>query len=413
MAGLAEGVQGVVAYSPYATGVITPNVENLAPPTANAQYLRRVSSSLNLKTAAYVSQEIRPDMQIADARHGTHNVTGDIMGEFSPGTYFDFFEAVHRDTRAAAITSSQTNFTSIATSNAGTITLGSGNPVTTGFQVGDLIRLTGTTGNAADNINFVITGFSGTNNEVIAVTPSPPTTAASTIFTMDGVGYSTKVPASGQVSRLWGIEIFHEDISVSRLFTEVRASKYSLKLPATGLAEVTLGFMGRDMVTNTTQYYSAANAVTTTTAFAAVNGQLLLNGTSVGVITGLDLTCDLKPTAADVVGQNFPGEIFLGRADITGQISAYLTDDSLFNDFVNETELQLLVQVASGYAANAPAVVIFLPAIKLNGADLALQGEAGQMITAPFQALRYQGTAPGVPSTTIRIVDTQAVAGVL
>ena len=409
---LAEGVQGVIYYKAYSSGAIVSNVEDLSPGASGAQTLRRVSSTLNLKKNTYTSAEIRPDRQIFDFRHGARHVDGDIAGELSPGTYFDFFEAVHRDTRAAGANASQSDFTSLAASaSALAFTLGSGDPVAKGFLIGDPVRFTGNTASANDGKNFFITSFSGTSNETVHVTPAPVDSSASTTFTMIAPGKHTIVPASGFVSRKFGIEIHHQDLDQSRLFTEVRATKYALSLPATGMSTATFSFMGRDMVDlsgGAAPYFSSnPAAVTTSGIFAAVNGTLLLSGTQVGVVTGITLQCDLAPTAADVVGQNVPAEIFLSRANVTGSISAYLQDTTLFGDFLNETELELMVQLNATSAANSPVNVIYLPRIKLGGADLSLTGESGQTITAPFQALRYIGATPGKANTTIRICDTE------
>jgi hypothetical protein len=72
--------------------------------------LRRVSSTLNLVKDTYQSAEVRTDRQIVDFRHGVKRVTGMISGEWSPGTYWDFMEAVCRGTEQAAITFSNADF---------------------------------------------------------------------------------------------------------------------------------------------------------------------------------------------------------------------------------------------------------------------------------------------------------------
>jgi hypothetical protein len=64
--------------------------------------------------------------------------------------------------------------------------------------------------------------------------------------------------------------------------------------------------------------------------------------------------------------------------------------------------------VDSGSAANADAICIYLPRVKLGGADMPLSGANGQTISLPFQALRYTGSAAGRDTTTIRIHDTAA-----
>jgi hypothetical protein len=55
----------------------------------------------------------------------------------------------------------------------------------------------------------------------------------------------------------------------------------------------------------------------------------------------------------------------------------------------------------------------FLPRVKLGGADLATSGEGGQMITIPFQALKYETTplaTSGIDNTTIQIWDSEVSA---
>jgi hypothetical protein len=89
-------------------------------------------------------------------------------------------------------------------------------------------------------------------------------------------------------------------------------------------------------------------------------------------------------------------------------VTAFLEDFALFDAFNAESELQLIVRVDSGSAANADAICIYLPRVKFGGADMPLSGAGGQTITLPFQALRYTGAVAGRDTTTIRIHDTAA-----
>ena len=63
------------------------------PAAAASQALRRVTSSLDMTKDTYQSNEIRPDFQMADFRHGTRKVGGSINGELSAKTYADFMAA--------------------------------------------------------------------------------------------------------------------------------------------------------------------------------------------------------------------------------------------------------------------------------------------------------------------------------
>ncbi len=64
--------------------------------TAAGQVLRRVSSSLALTKEAFTSNEVRPDSQVYDMRHGVRRVAGNIQGELSTTTYDDLFAAALR-----------------------------------------------------------------------------------------------------------------------------------------------------------------------------------------------------------------------------------------------------------------------------------------------------------------------------
>lgn len=412
---LAEGVSARIAYKFYSSGVITPNqlADSATDPGATgAQILRRVSSTLALQKNTYQSAEIRSDRQIADFRHGTQSVQGNIAGEFSPETYFDLIEAVHRDTRAAGVSLSQVELTSIAASaSSGTFTFAGGDPVALGLKIGSIMRSTGNTASELDNTNFVITGFSGANNRTVNVTPKPSVdSAASTTFTVTQPGKSTIIPASGHVSRKAAFEVYHADLDIARLYTECRLGSYQFTLPATGMSTCQFTVYGRhqeDFADAAAPYFTSPNAESTTGIFAAVNGALLLGGSAVGVVTSADLTMNLSPTTAEVVGQNFPAEIFLGRANGTGNLTAFLDSNALIDDFINESELELLLYLTTSNAANAPASTLYLPRIKFGSAAVNLTGEGGQSVTFAYQALKYEGSTAGKVNSTIQICDTE------
>ncbi len=416
---LAEGVQGSIIYKAYATGAITANtqpVSTVDPAVGSAQVLRRVSSTLKLTKATYQSGEIRADRQIADFRHGYKKAEGAISGEFSPATYFPFIEAACRATKSATITQTQATLTSVAFDSSTGITFAAGTPVTAGLRIGDVLRFTGlTVGGGANNAtNFVITGFSGGSNRVVAVVPAPTTATADTTFSVTTNGTTGKavfMPSSSFVSRKFGIEINNNDVDDSRLFTECRVGSWNVKLPATGMATTDVGFMGRDMEIYTgasAPFFTSPTAAGTTGIFAAVNGLLRVGGSTVGVVTGLDINMNLNPTADAVVGQNFSPEIFLGRCNITGTMTAFFQDTTLIADFKNETEVSILAYLTTTSAVNSPAVTIYLPRLKFGDGNVSDSGEGGQSISMPFQALKADGTTAGDEATTIRVVDTEA-----
>ncbi len=416
---LAEGVSGSIVYKAYSTGVITANTlptSTVDPAVGSAQVLRRVSSSLKLAKDTYQSNEVRSDRQIADFRHGVKRVTGAISGEYSPATYFAFQEAALRATKTSTITQTQATLTSVAFDSTTGITFAAGTPVTAGLRIGDIIRFTGlTVGGGLNNAtNFLITAFSGSSNRVLAVYPAPTTATADTTFSCTSNGTTGKavfMPASTFVSRKFGVEVNNSDVDISRLFTECRVGGVNWKLPATGMATIDIPMMGRDMEIYTgasAPFFTSPTAAGTTGIFAAVNGLLRVGGSTVGVVTGLDISLNLNPSSDAVVGQNFVPEVFLGRANVTGTATAFFQDSTLIADFKNETEVSILCYLTTTSAVNSPAVSIYLPRLKFGDGNVSDTGEGGQSISMPFQALKADGLTTGDEATTIRIVDTEA-----
>ncbi len=394
------------------TGAITANalaVSSTDLIATGATYLRRVGSTLNFTKATYESAEIRTDRQTADFRHGPGHVQGVISGELSPASYFPLFEAVHRDTKTTAVSLSEVGLTSVAASASGsTFTFGGGDAVALGLHVGMVIRFTGMSVAANNNVNFTITAMTTT---VLTVTPAPTDQSADTAFSLTAPGAATIVPLTGHVSRKFGIEHYAADLDYSRLFTECRASSYRVSAPATGMVTCEFGFFGRFMETysgGSAPFFTSPTAASTTGIVTSVNGKLLVAGVSVGVVTGVDLTMDLSPSAAEVMGQNFAAEIFLGRANASGTVTAYFDSGTLINDFVNETEVALQIMLTTTSAANSPFISIMLPRIKFGDAALNLQGEGGQTISLPFRALLATGATTGVKQSTIIIHDSEA-----
>ena len=412
---LGEGVSCRVTYKAYSTGVIQSNSQPVSatdPAATGGQILRRTSSTLSLTKDTYQSAEVRTDRQIGDYRHGVKRVTGSINGELSPGTYWDFVEAVLRGTETSAVAKTEAEFTSVAADNATSkFTFGGGNPVTEGYRVGMVIRFTNLSETLNNSKNFLITGFSGANNVEVSVSPAPTTMSADTAFNVTSVGKRVFTPASGHVSRKFAIEHYFADLDIYELFTECRVGGMNFNLPATGNSTVEIPMMGRDMETGSggsAPFFTAPADVTGTGILAAVNGLIRVQGVNQGVITGAQVNINLSPESPAVVGQNFVPEIFLGRTQVSGQITAFFEDLTLVNYFRNETEISVLLYLLASSADAADAMTIFVPKVKLGNAQAGIEGEGGVPITMPFQALRYLGSAAGIDQTTIAVCDTAA-----
>jgi hypothetical protein len=177
------------------------------------------------------------------------------------------------------------------------------------------------------------------------------------------------------------------------------------------MSTIEIPVMGRNMTVlsaGDAPYFTSPTAAGTSGIAAAVNGVLRVGGTVVGVVTGVELNAEIAASMPAVVGQNFAPDILLGRFRLSGQVTALFESATLLNAFLNETEQNLLVRLDATSAANTDAISIYLPRLKFGGGSVPAQGEGEQIVTLPFQALLYNGSTAGVPTTTIRIHDTAA-----
>jgi len=414
---IAEGVQGRVTYKFYASAAIASTTEPTPatdPAATGGQILRRVSSSLNLQRDSYRSQERRSDRQIAGFRLGTKRGQGSITGELSPATYFDFIEAAHRHTASTALADSNTEFTSVTSdSSTSTFTFAGGNPLTEGYRVGDVIRFASLATAANNGINFMITGMSGTSNRVLTVYPAPTTDAvADSAFTVARPGLATLIPSTSHVSRKIAIEHYNEDIDIAELFTEGRVAGYKMGIPASGPVsfETMLGFRNSVIYTGgSAPFFTAPTAATSGNICGAVNGLLRIGGSVVGVATSLEFACEMALGMEAVINpNNLVPEIFLGPADVTGAVNCFFEDSSLISAFLNETDSNILMQLGNSSSTSGDLVTVYLPRLLFRGSDRPMDGDGGQTISLPFQALKYEGAGIGIEQTTIRIHDTAA-----
>ncbi|ODM71678.1 phage tail tube protein [Bradyrhizobium elkanii] len=415
---IGEGVQARLAYKKYASGAMIENqLANSGTDlgATGGQVLRRTQSTLELKSNQNPSAEVREDQQVVDSRNGPYWVDGSISGEWSPETYADLFEASFRGTWAAAVTGTEADFTSAALDSAGTITFAAGDPVAKGFRVGYPISFTGLATAGNNGVNFVILAFGGSSNRTLTVFPAPITESADTAFTVTQVGKSLILPKRqvDNVNRKFAFEHFHPDLAgggLYKLFTECRVGGFKLGMPAEGNCTIEHMVRGRFMETGSAgAFFTDPDPETDTGIFNAVNGLLRVHGSAAAVVTGMTLDMDRQLTGTAAAFQKFFPEVHVQKAKVSGTLTLQLTGGTTFDDFKNETEIDFLGQLLTGSSANADSNIILCPRIKFGSAGNPLQGEAAQIVTANFTALRYVGSGAGIPSTTIQICDTTLV----
>lgn len=386
------------------------------PGASGAQLLRRVTSNIAVTRDTYESNEIRDDQQRSDYRLGVQRVAGPISGELSPKTYADFLGTLLRRIFTAGVSLTGLSITIATGSVVGgiqtyTLTRASGDFLTGGVKIGDIVRLTAGTFNVANsNKNLLVIALTATVATVITLNRSVlvaegPIASA----TLAVSGKKTWVPTTGHTDEDYGIEHWYADLGKSELFLGCKPASAAINLPASGLATIEIPIMGQAMTPADAAYFTSPTAATGTVVAAAANGFLIVNGAPIGVVTGLQINVNGNLTAEAVVGSNVVPEIMVGRLVASGQLTAYFDSVTLRDLFLNESEVSLVGVFTSDNSAAADFVTFVMPRIKAtsNGRQDAQQGITQ---TASFEALLNVNGGTGISSekTTISIQDSAA-----
>ncbi len=382
--------------------------------TSDGQVLRRETGTFELQKESITTEsEITSKRQVTSAEHGVKLVQGSLKGLLSPGTYADWLSALlMRDFAAiAAITGLSLT---IAGTGPYTITAGSGTPfLTGGVKVGMVVRLTAGSFNAANlNKNLFVTGVTATVitgilfPDVAAMVAEGPIAAA----TVTIPGKVTYVPESGHTNIYHTVEEWYPDITHSERNTDVKITKADIALPGTGNCTISFSANGLNQATDTSAYYTAPTAESTTGSLQAANGALLVNGVAQAVVTDLSFSLDGKGTPADgVVGTNVRPDVFMGKLMVSGSFTAYLDGPTVPNLFVNATNIAIVSAVTAGQAAAADFMTFAITKVKLNSSTPE-DGETGLKRTYSFTGTYNSagGAALANGATSIQVQDSAA-----
>ena len=203
--------------------------------------------------------------------------------------------------------------------------------------------------------------------------------------------WATNVLKVGVTPKFFSVEDYAADIDQARLFTGLTVSTMGVSLAPNQMVVTTFGMVGKDMSMSATE--KTQDAASGAAPFDAYSGDLAIgnvgSSSAVAIVTGLDFTLNNSYAATFVIGDDSAPSHEYGRAEVEGTLTAYFEDASLINRFLNETESELEVSVDDPTGANA--YTFLFPRIKINSADVGVDGPTSRMITMSFVAL-YDAT---------------------
>ena len=191
----------------------------------------------------------------------------------------------------------------------------------------------------------------------------------------------------GTAPKFFSVEDYAADIDQARVFTGLSVSTMGISLAPNQMVTTTFGVVGRDMTISGTE--KTQDAASGAAPFDAYSGDISIGnvgaGSAVAIVTGLDFTLTNSFAPTFVIGDDSAPSLEYGRAEVEGTLTAYFEDASLINRFLNETETEIEVSVDDPTGGNA--YTFLFPRVKINSADVGVDGPTSRMISLSFVAL--------------------------
>ena len=197
----------------------------------------------------------------------------------------------------------------------------------------------------------------------------------------------TNAAIVGTTPTFLSIEDYAADIDQARLFTGCTVNTMAVSMAPNQMVTTTFGIVGKDMSISATQKTQTASAGNE--PFDAYSGDIKLGnkgslGSALTLITAADFTITNNFAPTLVVGESTAPSLEFGTVSVEGTVSAYFEDATMINRFLNETESALEVSVGDG----SNTLTFLFPRIKINSADVGVDGPTSRIVNMSFIALR-------------------------
>ena len=203
--------------------------------------------------------------------------------------------------------------------------------------------------------------------------------------------WATDVLKVGVTPKFFSIEDYAADIDQSRVFTGCSVSSMAISLAPNQMVTTTFSMVGKDMTISGTE--KTQNSASGSSPFDAYSGDISIGNvggaSAVAIVTSLDFTINNSYAPTFVIGDDSAPSLEYGRAEVEGTMTVYFEDEAMINRFLNETETEIEVSVDDPTGGNS--YTFQFPKVKINSADVGVDGPTSRMISMSFVAL-YDAT---------------------
>ena len=175
---------------------------------------------------------------------------------------------------------------------------------------------------------------------------------------------SLGVIQNGVVQRSFSIEQGFTDTDMYQLFRGMRAGTMQLDISANSIVTGSISFMGTELVVAETEFGTSYAPQTTTEVVNATTdvGTLAIDDVPLAVsLQSISLNIDNGLRSQPAIGSKYPVGIGYGRQVISGSLTAYFEDLSLYQAMLDHDDVKLEFTISD---AAGNSILFELPRIK-------------------------------------------------
>ena len=215
--------------------------------------------------------------------------------------------------------------------------------------------------------------------------------------------FSANVLKNGTTAKSYTLEKKFADAGRFHTYKGCRIGGFNLNVASGSIVTGSFSVQGKNSIAGASSASSGTpNASSSTTPFNAVGnvGTLKEGGSTLSDnVTAISLSVSNNLRSNQAIGTLGSTGIGLGSFEVTGTMSVYFANDTLYNKYLQSTESSLEFTMTD---ASSNAITILLPRIKYSsGTVLAGGGNADVMVELGFQAI-YNAS----DTATIKITRT-------
>ena len=404
---VAQGINKTVAYKKQ-TGL------GSSASGSGGTLLRRVTAAFNVTKDSYENNEIVSHQQGTGFTYGIAKSAATLNALLSGTSWMPFIGSLLRKDPAATAAISSLSLTIAASGSNYTITRASGDFLTGGIKIGDVIQLSGgslTSHNVGKNV--VLVGATATLITGNVLKSGGTLTAEGPIAscTVTVMGKKSYVPTTGHTNDYYTFEDWANDVSLSRVYPDVQVGQLEVQMPATGNVSANFSLVGLGSVSKGgSQILTSPSAAPTTEVFGSVAGAVYVGGTRYGTITSLNITINGNVAPGEAtVGSNTIADVQRGRIVVSGSFSAVFDAETFATPFDNETATSLIMVLADARTDAANTMAFVMSNVKISSVDRD-DGEKQLVGTYNFTAAinGSGGASLANHQTIISVQDSQA-----